>query len=116
MYKKSSFKYWFAHWCAFNMTALNLGCWRFRFLFHDWEKPWLLLLLRDYEKVRDIHRKYSRHHLECIYPKDYLALVIDWECSRFTKSHATLNAREKLNSLELANKKDIETVLNKLNL
>ena len=32
------------------------------------------------------------------------------------KSHAILNAREKLNSLELANKKDIETVLNKLNL
>lgn len=22
---RSTFKYWFAHWCAFNMTALNFG-------------------------------------------------------------------------------------------
>ncbi len=24
--KRSTFKYWVAYWCAFNMTALSLGC------------------------------------------------------------------------------------------
>ena len=43
--QRSKFKYWFAHWCAFNMTALNLGVWKFKYLFHDIEKPWLMLFL-----------------------------------------------------------------------
>lgn len=95
--ERSSFKYWFAHWCAFQMTALNLKCWKFRFLFHDIEKPWLKLFL-PYEKVKKIHRKYSAHHPQSIRKnKDYLAMVIDWECSRFTKGEAQLNAWETLN-------------------
>ena len=42
--ERSGFKYWFAHWCAFQMTALNLKCWRPKYLLHDIEKPWLKLL------------------------------------------------------------------------
>ena len=42
--ERSGFKYWFAHWCAFQMTALNLKCWRPKYLLHDIEKPWLSLL------------------------------------------------------------------------
>ena len=41
--ERSSFKYWFAHWCAYNMTALNLGMWKPKYLLHDIEKPWLML-------------------------------------------------------------------------
>lgn len=94
--EKSTFKYFFAHWCAYQMTALNLKVWKFRFLFHDVEKPWLKLILRNYEKVRHIHRKYNKHHLAYRNPNkiDWLGLVIDWECSRFTKEDAPLNARQ----------------------
>ena len=60
---RSTFKYWFAHWCAFNMTALNLKCWKFKYLFHDWYKPWLKLFM-SYKKLQKFHRYHSNHHLE----------------------------------------------------
>ena len=93
--ERSSFKYWFAHWCAFQMTALNLKCWKFKYLFHDMEKPWLKLFL-TYDKVQHIHRTSNNHHLQYKYPNriDWEAMVIDWECSRFTKAAAPLTARE----------------------
>lgn len=40
---RSTFKYWFAHWCAFQMVALDLHVWRPKYLLHDIEKPWLRL-------------------------------------------------------------------------
>lgn len=116
MYKKSSFKYWFAHWCAFNMTAINLGCWKPRFLRHDIEKPWLFLILRDYNKVKKIHRMFSKHHMENDLQKDLLAMVIDWECSKFTKPDAQLNARETMDKYYPEYKEYLEPVLEKLNL
>lgn len=118
MYKKSSFPYWFAHWCAFNMTALNLGCWKPRFLFHDWEKPWLLLFLRDYKKVQRIHRKYAKHHhVGKDFDKvDWLGVVVDWECSRFTKPQAQRNARNTMNELHLETRLHVLPILNKLGL
>lgn len=45
--ERSSFPYWFAHWKAFNMVALQLGHWKFKYLFHDIEKPWLMLLWNE---------------------------------------------------------------------
>lgn len=60
---RSSFPYWFAHWCAFQMTALNLGIWKFKYLFHDWEKPWMRLFCK-YETVQKWHRSHRRHHPE----------------------------------------------------
>lgn len=93
--ERSSFKYWFAHWCAFQMTAINLRCWKFKYLFHDIEKPWLKLFL-PYDKVQHIHRTLNNHHLQYKHPNriDWEAMVIDWECSRFTKEAAPLTARE----------------------
>ena len=93
--ERSNFKYWFAHWCAFQMTALNLKCWKFKYLFHDIEKPWLKLFL-EYDQVQNIHRTLNNHHLQYKYPNriDWEAMVIDWECSRFTKEAAPLTARE----------------------
>ena len=49
---KSSFKYWFAHWCAYQMTALNCGAWKFKYLFHDIEKPFLELLWKEIIKSK----------------------------------------------------------------
>lgn len=60
--EKSTFKYFFAHLCAYNMTALNLRCWKFKYLFHDIEKPFLKLFF-DYSTVRKWHRKHNKHHL-----------------------------------------------------
>lgn len=94
--QRSSFKYYFAHLCAFNMTALNLGVWKFKYLFHDFEKPWLMLMWKDYSRVQKWHRTHNRHHLEYAGGKvyDFEAMVIDWECSRFTKSQSPLTAKE----------------------
>lgn len=121
--ERSSFPYWFAHWCAFNMTALNLKCWKFRFLFHDIEKPWLRLFM-PYKKVQKLHRKYSRHHIEYQGKRhDWLGMVIDWECGRFTKSAATLNARDEMETYKdkkpdvyLELKKNFEPILVQLGL
>lgn len=105
--ERSTFKYWFAHWCAFQMTALNYKVWKIKYLFHDIEKPFLRIFF-PYKKVQKWHRKYNNHHLE--YHKgldkiDIIAMLIDWECSRFTKQACPWNARE---TLELEKNNAIE--------
>lgn len=100
--QRSSFKYWFAHWCAFQMLALNLGVWKPRHLLHDIEKPWLKLWYRkDYKKVQKWHREHNSHHLEYGKKKGWnklnaIDLIIDWECSALTKYSSQLDARQTL--------------------
>ena len=111
--ERSTFPYWFAHTCAYQMTALNCGVWKFKYLFHDIEKPFLKLLL-PYSKVQRIHRIHHRHHPEwlenklkyydneiCYEPDtlkklldkfDYDGAIIDWECCHFTKAEEPLDA------------------------
>ncbi|MBQ7550281.1 MAG: hypothetical protein IJT04_01975 [Bacteroidales bacterium] len=121
--ERAKFPYWFAHWCAFNMTALNLRCWKFRFLFHDIWKPWLRLFL-PYEKVQQIHRTHARHHKEYRGKRyDWLGMVIDWECSQYTKAVATMNARQKMENYKDKNpvfyaqlKQHLEPILEQLGL
>lgn len=98
--ERSSFAYWFAHWCAYQMVALNCHCWKFHYLFHDWYKPWLRLIW-DYKRVQMYHNLHSKHHLlhwfvtDCdCYKMDWEGMIIDWECSRFTKVASPLTARE----------------------
>ena len=99
---RSSFKYWFAHWCGFQITALNLGIWKPKYLLHDIEKPWLKVLWKgDYKKVQKWHRTHNRHHLEYGLKNgwnkiDWEALMIDWECCGLSKQEAQLDARETL--------------------
>ena len=98
--QRSTFPYWFAHWCAFQMTALNFGIWKFRFLFHDWYKPWMKLVCK-YETVQHYHRYHSRHHLEWGQTHGYEgmdidAFLVDIECSQYTKQASPLNAVDKL--------------------
>lgn len=88
--ERSSFKYWFAHWCSFNMVALNQKCWKFKYLFHDMEKPFLKLIL-PYKTLQKFHRFHNKHHPEYYFLQmgkyhkcdnyDYEATIIDWECS-----------------------------------
>lgn len=104
--QRSSFSYWYYHWKAFNLLAISLGCWKFKYLFHDIEKPWLKLFL-PYEKVQEIHRKNNSHHLEYKNSPNYdwEQMVLDWECSRFTKNAAPLTAREECYSKIINNHK-----------
>lgn len=109
-----TFKYWFAHWCAFQMTALNLKCWKSRFLLHDIEKPWLQLFC-SHSAVTKFHRNHSKHHVDYYLNNgkaDFESMVIDWECFKLTKSFGSLNAsetieayREKLLSKEIPEEK-----------
>ena len=92
---KSTFKYWFAHWCAYQMTALNCKAWKFKYLFHDIEKPWLSLFFK-HEFVKKWHRAHNKHHFERQGKRDWEAMIIDWECSRFTKTFRAKGAREEL--------------------
>lgn len=107
MYSKedrSKFKYWYAHWKAYQMIAKLFGVWKFKYLFHDIEKPFMLywyMYVRGlkhedaYKKVQKWHREHNRHHLEYKGKhKDYDAMIIDWECSRFTKKSSPLTAYE----------------------
>ena len=92
--QRSSFSYWYNHWKAFNMVARELRAWRLKYLFHDIEKPWLKLLWGDYMKVQKWHRIHNSHHLEYKGERDWPAMVIDWECSRYTKYAAPRTAIE----------------------
>lgn len=104
--ERSSFKYWFSHWCAFQMTALNLKHWKPKYLLHDIEKPFLKLFW-DYKKVQKWHRTHNSHHTEYKGQWDTYAMVIDWECSRFTKSESQLNAYDTLKRM-IVNESDYE--------
>lgn len=119
--QRSTFPYWFAHWCAFQMTALNCKAWKLKYLFHDCEKPWLKLFL-PYKTVQTIHRKTNKHHPEWLENKiakyywdshydlsyevnhllnkfDYDGAIIDWECCHFTKIEEPLDAHEEYDRL-----------------
>lgn len=108
--ERSSFKYWYNHWLAYNLVAMKLRAWKFKYLFHDWYKPWLRLFM-PYEKLQKFHRKHARHHIEWLEEKikkngswkrtpkylnkfDFKGAAIDWECSRYTKYAAQLTAYE----------------------
>ena len=119
--ERSTFKYWFAHWCAFQLTALNLRVWRFKYLFHDIEKPWLRLLFRgDYTKVQRWHRHHNNHHLQYPDKKDYIAMVLDWECSKLTKTSSPYTAYgwylKKKDEVSDYDNREIEKALKELNL
>lgn len=98
--ERGTLKYTFAHWCAFQMTALNLGVWKWKYLLHDIDKPFLKLIAqiigKDYYWVQKIHRKIRSHHVETKRKFDPTATIIDWECSRHTKSQSPETAREYL--------------------
>lgn len=100
--ERSTWPYFWAHWMAFQMTAINLRVWKFKYLFHDWYKPWLKMFGVSYKKIQKFHKTHSNHHLEhldiCSNPHkfDWEALIIDWECSQYTKEACPRNAREEM--------------------
>ena len=91
--QRGHFDYYWNHLKAFNYVAKQLGVWKFKYLSHDFEKPWLMLFfLGNYPKVQKWHRTHNSHHLEYNGEHDWEAMVIDWECSHYTKTNKTLLA------------------------
>lgn len=97
--QRGTFKYWFWHALAFNVTAIRLGHWRPKYIFHDMDKPILMLLSGgNYEWVRKVHREHNRHHLSYKghHEQDWEAMVIDWESSKLTKNACPMDFKQKL--------------------
>lgn len=90
-------KYTWEHKIAFIKVEKQLtGKVTLRGILHDVDKLFLYLFL-DGERVSKIHRSYSRHHIiKAHTEKDFIQMVIDWECGRITKPDKPLNAYETL--------------------
>lgn len=102
--ERSSFSYWFNHCLAFNYVAWKLNVWKPKWLLHDIEKPWLKLFWGEYKRVQKWHKFHNNHHI--FYGRmhgynkiDWLAAIIDWESSRYTKIAAKRTAREEVDHL-----------------
>lgn len=115
--KRSTWRYFWAHWCAFQMVAITLGIWKFKYLFHDWYKPWMKMLGFSYDDIQKFHKTHSNHHLEYLDNHDlkefdWDAMIIDNECSQYTKESCTRNAYEEmLYIIENNNKPHIKHVV-----
>lgn len=104
---RGKFAYTFYHWLAFQQTARKYHCWKPYMLFHDFWKPWLMLVYKgDYYKVQFHHRTHARHHIEYRGNRgyDYLGMVIDWECSHLTKKDKPFHAVDEWKCLTKKNK------------
>lgn len=119
--QRSTWRYFWAHWFAFQMVAITLGIWKFKYLFHDWYKPWLKMFGMDYKKIQIFHRYHSKHHIEYFENQsnipqrfDWDALIIDWECSQYTKEACPRNTRQEMEYvLETSSDDYIKHVLNR---
>ena len=62
------------------------------------------------------HRKWSRHHVEFVFPNhyDYLGMIIDWES--LTKSDKPLNARQTMDKYYPQLQSKINSLLKKMGL
>ena len=90
--ERATVLYEIAHVAAFNMTAALCRAWKFKYLFHDFEKPFLMMVFHNnYKKVQTWHRAHNKHHIEYDGDHDYEAMCIDWECSKYTKVNAQLD-------------------------
>jgi hypothetical protein len=112
-----SIKYTWKHRKSFLETEKRLlGHNTLRGYFHDLDKIFLKLFM-DPKKVQVIHRSYSRHHeIKAKTEDDFIQMIIDWECARFTKPDKPLNARETLNKYYPNLKEKIEPLLNHFDL
>ena len=83
---------------------------------HDLDKLVMYIFLNK-KQTHKIHRKFSRHHtIRAKTEKDYIQMVVDWECARVTKPDKPLNAEGTLYKFYPELRSVITPVLLKLNL
>lgn len=95
-----------------------LGYNTWRSLLHDIDKV-ILYNIWPHKKVKNFHRRTARHHVENKIKKtrnDYIEMIIDWECARYTKPDKPLNAYDTLYKLYPYLEKEILPILKDLNL
>ena len=67
-----------------------------RSVFHDLDKAFMYMTM-DHDTAHNIHVATASHHAAIARTHDdFVEMVIDWECARFTKPDKPLNARETL--------------------
>lgn len=92
-------KYTLEHRRAFKKVEKELlGHNTWRSIVHDLDKV-ILYNFWEHKNVKEFHRKTARHHVENDIKKtkaDYIEMVIDWECARYTKPDKPLNAYDTL--------------------
>ena len=113
----SKIKYTIKHRKAFRQVEKQLlGHNTLRGYLHDLDKVFLYMVL-SYKTVHSIHRNYSRHHTNKAHThSDFIQMVIDWECARFTKPDKPLNARETLDKFYPELKVKVLPIINELGL
>lgn len=90
------FRYTIRHKKAFLIVEKQLlGHNTLRGYLHDTDKLFMYIFLSK-KRTHKIHRRFSKHHVNNRNKtkKDYIHMVIDWECARFTKPDKPLNASE----------------------
>lgn len=114
---KDRIKYTLAHRKAFRKVEKQLlGHNTVRSLFHDLDKVFLYPFF-EYKKVHNFHRNHMHHHIvKAKTHADFVQMVIDWECARFTKPDKPLNARETLYKFYPEFKNEILPILEELGL
>lgn len=116
MKNKEKIHYTIDHRKAFRKVEKQLlGKNTIRSFFHDLDKLILYRFL-DYKTVHNLHRKYSKHHDKAKSYNDYVQMVIDWECARYTKPDKPLNARQTLYTFYPQLEDKILPILKELNL
>ena len=112
-------KYTLEHRKAFRKIEKELlGHNTIRSVLHDLDKV-ILYNIWPHKKVKEFHRKTARHHVENNIKKtkkDYIEMIIDWECARYTKPDKPLNAYDTLYKWYPELEKEILPILEEFNI
>ena len=95
-----------------------LGHNTWRSIVHDLDKV-ILYNIWPHKKVKNFHRSTARHHNENNIKKtraDYIEMIIDWECARYTKPDKPLNAYDTLYKWYPELEKEVLPLLKEFNL
>lgn len=118
-------RYTWRHKIAFLCVERKLlGRNTWRGYMHDIDKllylyPLALLNGHDKKWVHNRHRKNNRHHVENNLTKtrrDYIEMIIDWECARYTKPDKLLNAFDTMNKFYPEMKPQLLPIMRELGL
>lgn len=115
--QKAKIAYTIKHRKAFRRVEKELlGYNTLRGILHDLDKVFLYMIF-DYKSVHNWHRNHSRHHsVKAKTHSDFVQMVVDWECARYTKPDKPLNARDTFDKFYPELKDEVLPVIQELGL